>query len=554
MSMSRTMAIDPPVVAKAARRAAAKTRVEARRKTGVAPLLTAVVVVLLVVAAVSFSRSSGLVAALWGAGGVAAGVWLRTSASRNYDIAFGALIATGFAAGNILVGNTLAQTILFTLANTSEVLAAVFLTRMLVPSLSTDSVGAVARLCAIGLTAPLVGAGFAYAGIQMIGLGDPLLGAQTWWFGHALGMCILTPFILAVGRGRWSQVWTSRRAIEGAVLFAALVGIVWYGYFFNPGKLGFFALPLMALLTARARISGVAAGGVVLVVGTIVARSLHPAPDVPLAEQIMLLQLNLLAVLLPFLFLSAMLAERDGLAERARLAQVRAERASEAKSRLLANVAHEIKSPVGGMIGIGDLWRSGQLGATTPTQLEMAEMLVKTGRQVETLAHDLLDVAQAEAGAVKVELRPTDVLGLLEDVRRATALRPDAKGVRLELIREDACVVAQADSQRLSQVLTNFASNAVKYGAAGGVVTFRAFHSGARIRIEVADKGAGLSREKQAQLFEPFNRLGLERSTVEGHGIGLALARRLIELQDGQIGVDSTPGEGATFWVELPSV
>jgi len=98
-----------------------------------------------------------------------------------------------------------------------------------------------------------------------------------------------------------------------------------------------------------------------------------------------------------------------------RLSAVRAERASEAKSRLLANVAHEIKSPVGGVIGIGELWKSGQLGPITETQTEMAEMLVKTARQVEALTHDLLDVARAESGAVKLDLRPTDVPGILED-------------------------------------------------------------------------------------------------------------------------------------------
>jgi signal transduction histidine kinase len=183
----------------------------------------------------------------------------------------------------------------------------------------------------------------------------------------------------------------------------------------------------------------------------------------------------------------------------------------------------------------------------------MAEMLVKTARQVEALAHDLLDVARAESGAVKVELRPTDVPGVLEDVKRAVALRPESEGVRLEVVSEGDGLVALADSQRLTQVISNLASNAVKYGGAGGVVIFRASKIYDGVRIEVSDRGPGLSPEKQAQLFEPFNRLGLERSTVEGHGIGLALAKRLVELQGGSIGVTSTPGEGAVFWVEMPA-
>jgi signal transduction histidine kinase len=182
----------------------------------------------------------------------------------------------------------------------------------------------------------------------------------------------------------------------------------------------------------------------------------------------------------------------------------------------------------------------------------MADMLVKTARQVEALAHDLLDVARAESGSVKVELRPTDVVGVLDDVRRSAVLLPEAQGVEITVVCEDGHAVAVADSQRLVQVVTNLAVNALKYGGAGGGVILRAIQQEDCVRIEVSDFGPGLSEEKQAQLFEPFNRLGLERSSVEGHGVGLALAKRLVELQGGAIGVVSAPGEGATFWIELP--
>jgi signal transduction histidine kinase len=249
---------------------------------------------------------------------------------------------------------------------------------------------------------------------------------------------------------------------------------------------------------------------------------------------------------------ASLLEERDLLAERARVGRERAEKASEAKSRLLANVAHEIKSPVAGIIGIGDLWRQGHLGPVSVQQAEMSDMLVKTARQVETLAHDLLDVARAESGAVRVDLRPTDIPGLLEDVRRTCLLWPDADRVAVEVVCEGDGLIAVADSQRLAQIITNLTSNALKYGGSGGRVVLRALRQDDCVRIEVSDFGPGLSPQKQAQLFEPFNRLGLERSTVEGHGVGLALAKRLVELQGGSIGVISAPGEGATFWVALP--
>ena len=263
-------------------------------------------------------------------------------------------------------------------------------------------------------------------------------------------------------------------------------------------------------------------------------------------------QMLVLIGYMPILLVASLLEERDVLAERARAGRERAEKASEAKSRLLANVAHEIKSPVAGIIGIGDLWRQGQLGPITAQQAEMSEVLVGTARQIETLAHDLLDVARAESGSVRVELRPTDIPGLLEDVRRICLLRPDAGKTVIDVVCEGDGLIAVADSQRLVQVVTNLTINALKYGASGGRVVLRALRDEDCVRIEVVDFGPGLSVQKQAQLFEPFNRLGLERSALEGHGVGLALAKRLVELQAGSIGVDSAPGEGATFWVSIP--
>ena len=152
-----------------------------------------------------------------------------------------------------------------------------------------------------------------------------------------------------------------------------------------------------------------------------------------------------------------------------------------------------------------------------------------------------------------MDLRPVDVAGVVEDVRRSVGLRKEAQGLTLTAERDGDDLVALADSVRLSQVIGNLVTNAVKYGASGGTVTLRTGRVGRRIRVEVIDRGPGLSAEKQSQLFEPFNRLGLERSAIEGHGIGLTLAKRLTELQNGEIGVISAPGEGAIFWIELPA-
>ena len=113
--------------------------------------------------------------------------------------------------------------------------------------------------------------------------------------------------------------------------------------------------------------------------------------------------------------------------------------------------------------------------------------------------------------------------------------------------------MVQADRMRLKQVLLNLLSNAVKYNRPGGHVEVRAtLPDPDHVRLVVRDEGPGIAPERSAQLFQPFSRLGAERGSVEGTGIGLALSRRLVELMAGRIGVDSRPGEGAAFWIELP--
>ncbi|GAA0619492.1 hypothetical protein GCM10009422_13770 [Brevundimonas kwangchunensis] len=514
-------------------------------------------VMIMVVLSLTFARSADAVAALWGAGGVAVAVWLRTSRGPLYDLSFGALVALGIAAGNLLAGNSTPMTAMFTVANLLDIYLAVLLARRFAPTLNLATVeGACRFLISAAVIAPLPAAALVGASLWYMNGADFLETAQTWWFGHALSIAVIGSFGLALTKRELVKFRAPARAAEAVVLLGLLTASSAAIFVNQSLPISFATLPLLLLVAVRLRMLGVTAALVimtVLSVGGAMAGHGPYAHSFEGADRAMMAQLLVLFGYLPIMLVAALLEERDRLSDRARLGQVRAERASETKSRLLANVAHEIKSPVGGIIGIGELWKSGQLGATTTTQTEMADMLVKTARQIEALSHDLLDVARAESGAVKVELRPTDVPGVLEDVRRSTALRPEAAGIRLDVVSEGDGLIAIADSQRLSQVVANLASNAVKYGAEGGSVTLRAFRIHDGVRIEVIDRGPGLTPEKQAQLFEPFNRLGLERSAVEGHGIGLAIARRLVELQHGAIGVSSAPGEGATFWVELPA-
>ena len=518
-----------------------------------APILTAVGMAVLVVLAISFARTNGLVAALWGAGGLALAVWLRGGRGLTYDLGFGALVSVGVLAGEFLVGNGPALSVMFTAVNLLEISLGVVLARRFVPGLSVNSVEGLSRFLAVCAVAPLPSAILSAVALDAMVGASLIDGFRVWWCGHALGLAVLGAFGLAVQKRHLLIVRQPVRLAEGIALLG-LIGAACYAIFSHLSlPYGFLLMPLLLMMAVRFRVAGIAAALVVVTVmaigGTMAGHG--PYHSFNAQNRALLAQLLVLLGYMPILMVAALLEERDRLAERARAGRERAERASVAKSRLLANVAHEIKSPVGGIIGIGELWAGGQLGATSAEQVEMAQMLVKAAGQVVTPVHDLLDVARAESGAVKVELRPTDVAGLLEDVRRGLILKSETRGIAVEVLVEGDALIAQADSQRLAQVIGNLAGNAVKYGASGGRVLLRTAWADDRVRVEVVDFGPGLTLEKQAQLFEPFNRLGLERSAIEGHGIGLALAKRLTELQGGEIGVISAPGQGATFWVEL---
>lgn len=558
MSQAFDSAATPTIDPEARKRAAAATPTFGRALFAqpLVPMLTAAAVVVLVVTCILFARSAGLVAALWGAGGVATVVWLRTSHDRGYDLAFGLLMTVAILVAEFLAGNPPLLAAAFTVANMIEIVGAVLLARRFAPTLSLSSVEGTARFLLTSAVLAPIPAALLMSGVLTAVRGDSFIeGFQTWWFGHALGIAVIGTLGLSLTRRNLLALRAPMRAIEAVVLLSALTALC--AVMFSTVKIpvGFIMVPILLTIAVRLKVLGMSAALLIISVLAVGGTMMGNGPYSHVfggAHSALMAQLLVLFGYLPILLVASLLEERDNLAARARAGQRRAELASEAKSRLLANVAHEIKSPAGGVIGIGELWKNGQLGPVTESQADMAEMLVKTARQLEALSHDLLDVARAESGAVKVELRPTDVCGLLEDIRRSVGLRREAEGLRLVVDCEPG-TVALADSQRLMQVVGNLATNAVKYGASGGEITFRARRVEAGVRIEVADRGAGLSPEKQAQLFEPFNRLGLERSTIEGHGVGLTLAKRLTELQGGAIGVVSAVGEGATFWIEIPA-
>ena len=231
-----------------------------------------------------------------------------------------------------------------------------------------------------------------------------------------------------------------------------------------------------------------------------------------------------------------------------------AEKASRAKSEFLMSMSHELRSPLSAMLGYTQLIDAGT-PAPTPAQAESVHHILRAGWYLLGLINEILDLTAIESNRLVLASEAVSLQEVFEDCRAMSEPQAQQAGIELHFEghrhHEEACLV-QGDSVRAKQVLLNLLSNAIKYNRSAGRVDVRCRAvPGQRVRVSVADTGAGMSEAQMAQLFQPFNRLGQESGTQTGTGIGLVICRRLVELMGGRIGVDSTPGKGSCFWFEL---
>ncbi len=242
-------------------------------------------------------------------------------------------------------------------------------------------------------------------------------------------------------------------------------------------------------------------------------------------------------------------------AEAAHRFQLAAEAASRAKTAFLSRMSHELRTPLNAVLGFSQLMRSATGNGRLPVETEVAylEHIIQAGTQLRALIDDVLDVARIEAGVVSIAVVRTDVCALLDEV--AAQSEPGAREKSVELhcdYDRSSALYMMADPVRLQQVLTNLVSNAIKYNRPGGQVHLNVNLEGDQVKLEVRDTGLGMTATQLEGLFEPFNRLGRERSSIEGTGIGMSLCKDLTELMKGSLTVRSAEGVGTTVEVSLP--
>ncbi|HLJ54934.1 MAG TPA: ATP-binding protein [Chthonomonadaceae bacterium] len=239
------------------------------------------------------------------------------------------------------------------------------------------------------------------------------------------------------------------------------------------------------------------------------------------------------------------IAERQAAMEQAKAA---AEQANEAKSAFLSRMSHELRTPLNGILGFGQILEMEDLSARDQ---ESVDQILKAGRHLLGLINEVLDISRVESGSLSVSLEPTSVREVLDEAVGLVQPMALQNRVRVEVGSAGAPYVT-ADRQRLKQVLLNLLSNAVKYNREGGSVTVCYGASGDHhLAIHVADTGVGIPKQLLARLFTPFDRLGAERTGVEGTGLGLAVSKALVSAMHGTIAADSRDGVGTTFTVEL---
>jgi signal transduction histidine kinase len=254
------------------------------------------------------------------------------------------------------------------------------------------------------------------------------------------------------------------------------------------------------------------------------------------------------------LFLLIRLLSRTGQLARANRALAERNRdlqsATEAKSRFVATMSHELRNPLNAVIGFAELMHDGRLGPLAPGQRKHLGVIRSSGEHLLALINDFLDMARIEAGRIRLEPEPIEPASIAAECATSLGRLAAAKAIHINLDPRPVGAVL-LDPARLRQLLLNYLSNAIKFTSQGGTIGIRLERHENELRIAVADNGPGIEPEDQSRVFDEFFQAANRDRT--GSGLGLSITKRIVEAQGGTVGLRSGPGRGSTFYATLPA-
>jgi signal transduction histidine kinase len=220
--------------------------------------------------------------------------------------------------------------------------------------------------------------------------------------------------------------------------------------------------------------------------------------------------------------------------------------------RFIDTLSHELKTPLTSIIAAGGLLAE-ELEATADESCQkLIQTIIHNANTLETRLAELLDIVRTGSGKLQLHLEPVDMKSLI--LGTCLQISPILRGKEQKLNTDlpDSLPIIHGDGQRLEQVLLNLMTNATKFTPEGGNISVRARKQDTGLVIDIQDDGIGIAKEAQPRLFQPYSRLSADRQRHPGLGLGLALAKQVVELHGGRIWVDSEPGKGSTFSFFLP--